>query len=124
MPSAAPHPCAERNCPALVPHGQSRCPAHTKERKRQADKARPSAAARGYGWRWVKIRAIVLSQEPICRHCWEREQRTTPATEVDHIVPLSRGGGHNWDNLQPLCHAHHVEKSQTIDEFTWPKKVQ
>jgi len=33
------------------------------------------------------------------------------ADEVDHIVPLSRGGGDERSNLQPLCRPCHAAKT-------------
>lgn len=33
-----------------------------------------------------------------CRHCGSRRQLT-----VDHIIPVARGGGNAFDNLQTLC---------------------
>ena len=36
--------------------------------------------------------------------------------EADHIIPVSRGGTNDRDNIQPLCHPCNVKKSaQTID---------
>ena len=34
--------------------------------------------------------------------------------EVDHIVPISQGGGHTWDNVQCLCRACNAIKRATI----------
>ncbi|WP_366141808.1 HNH endonuclease signature motif containing protein, partial [Propionivibrio sp.] len=39
----------------------------------------------------------------------------TPATDVDHIVPIRRGGTNKHENLQPLCHACHSRKTATQD---------
>lgn len=36
---------------------------------------------------------------------------TRLADEVDHVVPLFKGGANSEDNLQPLCRECHVEKS-------------
>ena len=43
---------------------------------------------------------------------------TRVATEVDHIQPLSRGGGHEWDNLQALCKSCHSKKTARETGFT------
>lgn len=37
---------------------------------------------------------------------------STQRLEVDHIINVARGGTHNLDNLQTLCHHCHREKSQ------------
>lgn len=39
------------------------------------------------------------------------------ATEVDHIQPLSRGGGHGWDNLQALCKSCHSKQTARESGF-------
>ncbi len=72
---------------------------------------RLSAAMRGYGRRWQKVRRIQLSREPLCRKC--REQgRTVAAKDVDHIIPRSQGGTDRADNLQSLCRMHHSQKTR------------
>ena len=57
-------------------------------------------------------RARLLAAEPLCREC-RRQGRTTPAAEIDHIVPLASGGGDQDDNLQPLCRDCHWRKTAT-----------
>ena len=58
-----------------------------------------------------KLRAAVLAEEPFCRHCLESGERVK-AVEVDHIVPLSRGGGEERSNKQALCKLCHDAKSK------------
>lgn len=70
------------------------------------DQQRGTRQERGYGAEWQRLRRFVLSNEPLCRHC-----KTTPANEVDHIKPLSQGGGYELDNLQPLCKPCHSKKT-------------
>jgi len=69
-----------------------------------------SRHARGYGRRWELLRAHVLATEPLCRLCCAKG-RVTPATAVDHVIPLSEGGSDDPSNLQPICESCHAAKS-------------
>lgn len=40
--------------------------------------------------------AAIIQADP-CVYCG------SPATEIDHIVPIARGGTGAWDNLAPIC---------------------
>lgn len=51
------------------------------------------------------MRRRVLAEAPFCCECGK------PATQVDHVVPLSRGGTTERENLQSLCRLCHEEKS-------------
>lgn len=92
-------PCPHPGCPALVERG--RCPKHARRDTRQ----RGTRQQQGYGGAWPTIRARVLLEQPGCAGCGR------PATTVDHRVPLSRGGTHDRDNLQALCHSCHNRKT-------------
>lgn len=61
---------------------------------------------------WSRIRRAVFAREPLCRSCLARN-KTVGAEEVDHIIPLHLGGGHDFDNLQPLCRRCHAAKTET-----------
>jgi len=65
--------------------------------------------------RWRKLRARILSAEPLCRHCLARDSRPVAATEVDHVVRHQGDIKKFWltENLQPLCSACHARKSAT-----------
>ena len=62
--------------------------------------------------RWQAVRAQVLRDEPVCREC-ARLGLTEPATQVDHVVPLSVAPhlAYVRSNLQPVCTACHARKS-------------
>jgi len=59
-----------------------------------------------YGGGWRKIRDRYISVHPLCEACLS-EGRYAPAEIVHHILELSEGGGHDFDNLQSLCAGHH-----------------
>jgi 5-methylcytosine-specific restriction protein A len=82
-------------------------PAHVGMR---APDTRPCAAARGYDARWRKVRLEYLRANPLCVHCLDRGT-TKPATDVDHITPVSQGGSFDGP-LQSLCHECHASKTQ------------
>lgn len=55
--------------------------------------------------RWVLI-------EPLCRRCRNKSPpRIRVFTQLDHIVPLFKGGPDDDSNLQPLCDECHAEKT-------------
>lgn len=67
--------------------------------------------------RWRRLREQVLRDEPLCRYC-ARKGIHVPATTVDHIVPVARGGGF-WDrnNLCGACLSCNSSKADTIVEL-------
>lgn len=68
---------------------------------------RPSACKQGYDRRWQRLRLMILAKEPLCRLCGNRF-----ATQVDHVVPRSKGGDDSEDNLQALCASCHSKKTR------------
>ena len=96
MPDAPPRPCYVPSCPALVTAAHA-CPQHGRLR-------------RGSTRAWRTRRMFVLRDAPLCVAC-ELEGRTTLAAEIDHVYPRHLGGTDDYPNLQPLCAAHHAEKT-------------
>jgi len=113
MPRRPPHACAVSGCPALVSRG-ARCSDHERALRAEIDSTRPSPARRGYDAAWRRIRDTFLARHPLCVEC-TRDGRTTPATDVDHVLPLRRGGTHDHRNLQSLCRPHHSAKTVRED---------
>lgn len=60
------------------------------------------------------IRAWVLRLNPLCVRC-QQQGIVRLATEVDHIIPLYRGGSESYDNRQGLCDECH--KAKTIEDM-------
>ena len=99
--------CSYPGCRALIVNA-ARCPTH-EVHGWVPDRDRGTRQERGYDKTWLKLRAMVLANEPLCRVCG-----TAEAMHVDHIVPLSRGGSRlDMDNLQPICVACHATKTGT-----------
>jgi 5-methylcytosine-specific restriction protein A len=124
------HPCGgEERCPTLVPHG--RCPEHA----RALDLRRGTAAQRGYGPAWERLKAMFrgaliragsplvcgarLQGAPVTTHsaCQAAGVLNASDLHVDHIKP------HRGDrvllmdllNLQYLCAHCHSVKTATED---------
>lgn len=74
--------------------------------KARDDWPRIQAAKKAKWWRCV--RPLILSGP--CAYCGGA------ATDVDHIVPQSRGGAHRMGNLAPACGRCNSEKSNRTPE--------
>lgn len=107
----APRVCSEAGCTELT--DGAKCEQHRLAGRRTADRRRPGAWARGYNARWERTRRAYIREHPRCEHptCSEL------ATDVDHIDGLGPTGprGHDWPNLQALCHSHHSVKTAAQD---------
>lgn len=64
---------------------------------------------------WREARSSQLRRAPHCCIC-ERIGVQRRATEVDHIVPVARGGAPlHPSNLRSLCKTHHSQKTLVLD---------
>ena len=87
------------------------------------------ATERTRGRRGVEDRHRILRRDNgICQRCL-KAGRITPATQVDHIEPLHKGGPDSDENKQSLCDPCHAEKTRedmghkhkaTIGVDGWP----
>ena len=80
-------------------------------RKRKDD--RPSAAARGYDFDWLRASSAYKAAHPYCEDCLEIGLQI-PVAEVDHIRPF-RGLDDplrlDPTNFRSRCKSHHVTKT-------------
>lgn len=58
-----------------------------------------------------RLRERILRADPLCTAC-RAAGRIRPATDLDHIVPLFKGGTDDEENLQGLCAECHAEKTR------------
>lgn len=110
--------CAEPRCPTLVAKGETYCRPHFLGRRRAADAKRPSASARGYDSKWRETRASYLRSHPICE---DKAGCIARATDVHHLDGQGPKGerGHDFTNLQALCHAHHSQITSHEQRGGW-----
>ena len=74
--------------PTCPPRYRGAPPVQPETRPAQAyDRQRGSAASRGYDRTWQRLRRLVLTDEPLCRHCLAAG-RVQPAIEVHHLVAV------------------------------------
>ncbi len=107
MPKKPKRPCSYPGCPRLT---DSRfCEEHQKTIDRQYEKyQRNPAVKKRYGRSWKRVRDRYIAAHPLCEKCVSLG-RVTPAKEVHHIQPLSRGGSNDEENLMSLCTSCHSE---------------
>jgi 5-methylcytosine-specific restriction protein A len=84
--------------------------------KREVNKERNEMNSKIYNNRWRKASKAYLKDNPLCVHC-KKEDRLTPATEVDHIIPHGGDMKRFWDksNWQSLCKKCHSKKTALED---------
>jgi 5-methylcytosine-specific restriction protein A len=76
---------------------------------------RPSAARRGYGAAWQRVRPVFLRANPLCFYCLILG-RLTPAECIDHYQPISGPddpGAMDEANWRSCCLACNTRKGTT-----------
>ena len=95
-------PCVECGRPSR----ESRCSEH------KLPDRRPSTARRGSASEHRKRRSRALRRGGFrCVACGVVD-KTAKSLEVDHVLPLERGGDHSDGNLQVLCKPCHAVKTR------------
>jgi len=121
MPSKPRKPCNNPGCRNLTTERYCTEHQHLQEEQERArhrhydtyqrDK-RSAAFYKSVAWRMLRDHRMMIDHG-LCQECL-KEQKITPATEVDHIVPIRV----RWDlrlrleNTRSLCHSHHMRKTQ------------
>ena len=102
MPTSPKRPCRYPGCPGLAATGEQYCPQHKVQAERFYNKYQRPNDKNAYGRAWKRIRDRYIAAHPLCEQC-KKDGRMTPAQEVHHILPLSKGGTHAEENLMALC---------------------
>ena len=59
-------------------------------------------------------RSLLLRDSYRCAYCLEH------ADTIDHVVPRSRGGSHDWTNVVAACRHHNMQKGdRLLEEIGW-----
>jgi 5-methylcytosine-specific restriction protein A len=107
MPTQAARPCNKQGCNGLVRDGTcSICGSQRRDKDKHYDSHRGTAAQRGYGGTWAKLRRMQLAAQPLCEEC-TRLGRTRLASEVHHKHKRRDGGSDSFENFQSLCKSCH-----------------
>lgn len=77
-----------------------------------------SQTARVRGRSNQRRRSIYFARYPLCVKCKDRGLITV-ARQIDHIIPLCKGGSDEMDNWQGLCIPCHEAK--TREDLGWRK---
>lgn len=105
VPRKPKQPCAYPGCPRLT-DGRY-CEEHRKMVERNYERySRDPDVHKKYGRAWRRIRDQYVKTHPFCEECFKRGI-LVPVDEVHHIVPVSRGGTNNPNNLMSLCKSCH-----------------
>ena len=106
MPYKPKRPCSYPGCAKLADSGQY-CTEHKKLMDKHYNKyQRDPEHNKRYGRAWKRIRDRYIKAHPLCEQC-QKNGYITPAEEVHHILPLSKGGGNETNNLMALCKSCH-----------------
>lgn len=108
MPFKSKKPCSFPGCPRLTDGG--RCEQHNRKERIEYDASRGNSGERGYDGQWQKVRAMKLSQDPLCE-AHLKQGSVVAATMVHHIKPVETHPELRlvMDNLMSLCNPCHEE---------------
>lgn len=105
IPKKPKRPCSYPGCKELT-EGRY-CEEHqTKSEQHYNKYQRDPETRKRYGRSWKRIRDRYIKLHLLCEEC-EKQGILTPAQEVHHIKPLSKGGDHDIYNLMALCNSCH-----------------
>ncbi|MFJ5882662.1 HNH endonuclease [Kitasatospora cineracea] len=99
--------CLTREC-VRTTFRDGRCTEH--QLRRSWDRRSARNSSRPGDWSRRRVQCLARDQFR-CRQCGAREE-----LEVDHLMPVSRGGSWELSNLQTLCRPCHRRKTYATKE--------
>jgi 5-methylcytosine-specific restriction endonuclease McrA len=98
-------PC--ERCRASLPRRRRQWRLERRDNRSSRDN-RPSRHKRGYDNDWLRLRARIIAEQPLCARCLEHGL-CRPAEEVHHIVPIKVDPQLRLEisNLLPVCRRCH-----------------
>lgn len=104
-------------CGALIPMGHRTCETCKKDSRRELDRKKETIRRkRCAGGDWsINLKELFQRDDGVCHICgkscnWEDYREESGAfiagddyPSIDHVIPLSRGGAHEWNNVR-LAH--------------------
>lgn len=73
-----------------------------------------SIGVKGYPINWEELRGLVLTRDNF--QCQELDGYCKGPLQIHHILPLSKGGNNDLNNLITLCFYHHACKHEHMKE--------
>ena len=108
MPRAAKKPCRQSGCPVLIDQS-----GYCEKHKKKAWESNTHRSKRLTGRPWRRLRDIVIRRDKgLCQPCY-KAGIVTAFKDVDHVVPVSKGGLDIQSNLQCICKDCHDIKTAT-----------
>lgn len=74
------------------------------------------------GRKWMERRAAWLRKNPLCQDCLDEGRVNAKELEVDHVVPLYKGGKDDESNYRTRCKEHH--KAKTAQDMGYQPKTE
>jgi 5-methylcytosine-specific restriction endonuclease McrA len=111
-----------RECDQRAEWHSSLCPTCASNRDRQrAKQTGHKARCRKHGSEYragIKLRHVLARDGACCSYCGIRTTRhihnADTQAEIDHVIPISKGGGHVMENLVVACRKCNNKKSDKI----------
>ena len=110
IPKPIPRPCRRTGCVGKATKRHGYCDTHFKTDAGWRDRNKVHWRKR-YGKNWEKLRKKVLERDEYLCQVSLKQGRYVVATEVDHIIPISKRCTHDESNLQSICEVEHKKKT-------------